>query len=82
MPAATWTQASNTFTAPAGAYQYSFNPTLGGTPASSQIFYLDVAIAYPTFIGQQLASVAQVTYDSATYPAVDPTHPTGMTVLA
>ncbi|SEB43647.1 Carbohydrate binding domain-containing protein [Amycolatopsis tolypomycina] len=39
--AATWTQFTNTYTAPAGAAQAQLIPLLSGTPAAGQIFYLD-----------------------------------------
>lgn len=49
VPAATWTQASNTFTAPAGAAYAALVPLLGGTPPASQVWYVDdVSLTSPT----------------------------------
>lgn len=39
--AATWTQVSNVFTAPAGAATAQLVPVLSGTPAAGQVWYLD-----------------------------------------
>ncbi|RSN65412.1 hypothetical protein DMH01_03275 [Amycolatopsis sp. WAC 04182] len=39
--AATWTQVRNTFIAPAGAATAQVVPLLGGTPAPSQVWYVD-----------------------------------------
>ncbi|GAB3156198.1 hypothetical protein GCM10027258_62270 [Amycolatopsis stemonae] len=39
--AATWTQYSSTYTAPAGAAQMRAAPLLTGTPAAAQIWYVD-----------------------------------------
>lgn len=80
VPAATWTDLANTFTAPAGAYGYTINPILGGTPAATQVFYVDMARGYPATVGPQLSSVTALTYPDSwpgpTWP------PLGTTVLA
>lgn len=39
--AATWTQVSNTFTAPAGAVSAQLTAFLQGTPAAGQVWYID-----------------------------------------
>jgi hypothetical protein len=62
--AASWTQLTNTFTAPATAYFYSINPTLSGTPAATQIFYVDQVYA-TTLVTEQVSSVVQVPYPGA-----------------
>jgi len=41
VPATTWTQVTNTFTAPANAMFATLVPTLTGTPAAAQIWYVD-----------------------------------------
>lgn len=85
IPAATWTHVTNTFTATTaggGAYQYTLNPALSGTPAAGQIFYVDTTIGYPTFIGQQLVSATQISYVNATYPNINSMKPTGLISLA
>jgi hypothetical protein len=85
IPAATWTFVTNTFTATTaggGGFKYTLNPTLGGTPAASNVFYVDDVIGFPTHVGPQLASVAQIGYLDATYPGIATSKPTGLTVLA
>ena len=77
--AATWTQLSNAFTAPAGAYGFTICPALSGTPASAQVFYVDAAYGYPTYTGPQASTVTQIQYDG-TWPA--PTQGTGSVQLA
>lgn len=85
IPAATWTFVTNTFTATTsggGGYRYTLNPALSGTPAASNVVYLSLVIGYPTFGGQQLSGVAQIDYPVSTWPEINPTKPTGATVLA
>ena len=41
--ATTWTQVSNSFTAPANAAWATITPTLSGTPAAGQVWYVDDA---------------------------------------
>lgn len=43
VPAGTWTQLANTFTAPAGAAYAQIVPTLAGTPSASNVWYVDDA---------------------------------------
>lgn len=72
--AATWTQLTNTFQAPAGAAQAALAPAEGGTPPASAALYLSgltLTAANPTTI----ASVAQVDYGQGVWP------PTGVTQL-
>jgi Carbohydrate binding domain len=77
--ATTWTQLTNTFTAPATAYQYSIAPTLSGTPPASNIFYVDLVYSTDLITPQQ-SSVVEVTYPG-TYPGG--TNPaTGLVELA
>lgn len=66
--ATTWTQIANTFTAPATAYGFTINPTLGGTPAATQIWYVDNIIATYTYTGAQQSSVTEFSYASV-WPA-------------
>lgn len=85
IPGTTWTFVTNTFTATTsggGAYHYTLNPTLSGTPSASNVTYFNLVIGYPTLTGAQLASVAQVVYPEPTWPAINPLKPTGTTVLA
>lgn len=77
--AATWTDLANTFTAPAGAYQYTVDVALSGTPAAAQVFYVDAAVGYPTTAGLQVSTVTQVDWPG-TWPT--PGLPTGTTQLA
>lgn len=68
VPAATWTELTNTFTAPSSGtlpYQFTINPTLGGTPAASNIFYIDDVYATYTHIGPQQSSVTLFNYPAA-----------------
>lgn len=48
--ATTWTPVIQTYTAPAGAYFASLVPLLGGTPAASNVFYVDDASLGPSFL--------------------------------
>jgi len=61
MPTATYTPVVNTFTAPAGAYQYALVPTLQGTPAASQVWYADQVYSTDLVTPQQ-STVTEVTY--------------------
>jgi Carbohydrate binding domain len=74
VPASTWTVLSNTFTAPSTpslAYQFAVDPTLGGTPAAAQVFYVAGATGYATYTGAQQSSVAEVGYAAGTtFPPV------------
>lgn len=67
VPAATWTQLTNEFTAPAGAYQFAIAATVSGTPAATQIFYVDQVRAYYTYTGPLNATVTGIEY-AGTYP--------------
>lgn len=78
--AATWTNVTNTFTAPTGAYQFSINPRQSGTPPVGNVFYVDDAYAYPTYAGEQFATVQEITWAGAWPNNVNP--PTGVTQLA
>jgi hypothetical protein len=60
--AGVWSLVINTFTAPATAYKYTLAPTLSGTPAASNVFYIDVATAGPLHVGPQQSSVAELAY--------------------
>lgn len=80
VPAATWTDLADSFTAPANAYQYTVTPTLSGTPAASQVWYVDAARGYPATAGPQLSSVIEINYPSGWPGAIFPA--TGTTVLA
>jgi hypothetical protein len=80
VPATTWTELLNTFTAPAGAYQFTVNPILGGTPAASNIFYIDNAYATYTYTGPQQATVTAIEYPGSWPGTTWP--PLGSTVLA
>lgn len=74
LAAATWTQLSNRFQAPAGAAQASLAPAEGGTPPATATLYLSnvtLTAAYPS----ALASVAEVTYSPGS------SLPTGITQL-
>lgn len=85
VPAATWTQISNVFTAvsaPSLAYRYSVQPTLSGTPSSGQIWYVGGAIGGPKYVGTQNASVTQLTYAESGYPLINGAQPTGLVRLA
>lgn len=79
--AATYTAFQNPFTAPAGAYQFNIAPTLSGTPAASQVFYVDSAYAIDTYSGQQVSSVTAVAYAGA-WPTTGTSPALGATVLA
>lgn len=78
--AATWTDLVNAFTAPAGAYQFTINPALSGTPAASQVFYVDAAYATQTFTGPQQSTVSMINYPGTWPGATWP--PLGITELA
>jgi hypothetical protein len=63
VPATTWTQLTNTYTVPTTGtlpYQFTINPDLTGTPASSQIWYVDAAWA-SNLVSPQLSSVVEIT---------------------
>ena len=77
--AGAWTQLVNAFTAPTGAYQCAIVAALQGTPATSNLWYLDGLYATYTYTGPQQSTVTQVNY-SGTYPNPWPT--TGTTILA
>ena len=77
--ATTWTLVTNTFTAPATAYQFSINPTLSGTPAASQLWYVDQVYATNP-VTAQVSSAVEVTYPG-TYPS-GTFPPTGIQVIA
>lgn len=95
--AGTWTQLQNTFTAPANAAYAAFVPTLAGTPAASQIWYVDDAsltnATNPANSGYTVTKVTAPTSSSyvgwvprigpGTYTlSVDVYAPTGTTVTA
>jgi hypothetical protein len=85
VPAATWTQESNTYTAvsaPSLAHKYSIQVTLSGTPSASQIWYVGAALAGPAYVGNMNSSVTQVNYSNSQYPLIDAAKPTGLTRLA
>lgn len=73
-----WTQLTNTYTAPAGAYFYTIDATLTGTQPASNIIYWDQLFATTNMV-EQLPSVVKVnypgTYPSGTFP------PTGLDVV-
>jgi hypothetical protein len=78
--ATAWTNLANTFSVPSGAYFYTIVPTLSGTPAASNIFYVDQAYSTDP-VTAQVSSVVEVTYNGdyangETYP------PTGVVELA
>ena len=76
--AASWTELTNTYTAPATAYFYTIVPTLSGTPAATNIFYIDQVYATTNMV-PQLSTAMEVTYPG-TYP--DGTFPpTGIEVV-
>lgn len=52
--AATWTPVIQTYTAPAGAFFASLVPLLGGTPAASNVFYVDDVSLAPSFLDTAL----------------------------
>lgn len=52
--ATTWTPVIQTYTAPAGAYFASLVPLLGGTPAASNVFYVDDVSLAPSFLDTAL----------------------------
>jgi hypothetical protein len=81
VPAGTWTQLTNTFTAPPGAYQFTINPTLDGTPASAQIWYVDDVLGFPTYSGAQLSSTIQIPYGGV-WPSPGTFPPLGTVQLA
>jgi hypothetical protein len=79
--AATWTQLAQSVQAPAGAYGCQIQATLSGTPASSQVWYLDAVRASYTYTGPQVSTVSQVEYAGA-WPTTGAPAPTGVTQLA
>lgn len=50
VPAAVWTPVIQTYTAPAGAFFADAVPLLGGTPAASNVFYVDDVSIGPSFL--------------------------------
>jgi len=52
VPAGVWTPVSNTFTAPANAAFAAIVPTLSGTPASANVWYVDDATIGTSMNGQ------------------------------
>lgn len=77
--ASMWIEQINNLTAVGGAYGWQMAAVLSGTPAASQVWYVDNAYGTYTYSGQQQSSVTQVNYQG-TYPAPWPA--TGTTVLA
>ena len=76
--ATSWTQLTNTFTAPATAYFYTIDATVAGTPASSNIIYWD-QLYTTTNMTEQVSSAVEITYPGV-YP--DGTYPpTGLDVI-
>lgn len=70
VPATTWTQIQNVFTAPAGAAFAVLVPTVGGTPAASNIFYVDNCVLTPvvtTFVVNPLTDSATNPFSSSIY---------------
>lgn len=78
--AATWTRLTNTFTAPAGAYQLAIAATVSGTPVAAQVFYVGPVRAYYTYTGPQNATVTQIEWSGTGWPATG--IPVGTTQLA
>lgn len=74
VPAATWTYVTNSAVAPDGAAYASVVPTEGGTPTTSNVFYLSY-VSLTAFDPTVMSSVAQVTYGTSPWP------PTGITQL-
>lgn len=67
LTAATWTQVTNIWQAPAGAAQAALVPTEGGTPTTADVLYL----SYVTLTATDptvLPSVSQVVYGQGLYP--------------
>jgi hypothetical protein len=54
VPAAVWTPVIQTYTAPAGAFFASLVPLLGGTPAASNVFYVDDVSIGPSFLDSSM----------------------------
>jgi hypothetical protein len=78
---ATWTEVVNNLTAVGGAYGFQMVATLSGTPASSQLWYVDNAIGTYTYTGPQQSSVTQLEY-GGNWPSYQTWPPLGSTVLA
>lgn len=74
VPAATWTYVTNNAVAPNGAAYLTVVPTEGGTPTTSDVFYISY-VSVTTFDPTVMSSVAQVNYGT------DPWPPTGITQL-
>ena len=70
--AATYTQFTTTVTNPTTTgYQFTIVAIIQGTPAASQVFYVDSAVGYWTYAGKQQSTVTQFLYPSgATYPVI------------
>jgi hypothetical protein len=66
--AGAWSPVSNTFTAPATAYQYTIHPTLQGTPAAGQVWYLDTITGGSPRVGMMQSSSTFMEYN-AIYPS-------------
>jgi hypothetical protein len=64
--ASTWTEVVRALTAPATAFGFTMVATLSGTPASSNIWFLDNVIAYDTDGGPQQSTVTQLEYSGTT----------------
>lgn len=83
VPATTWTRLTNTYTAPTTGtlpYQFTLDVALSGTPATTNVYYVDDAYVYYVTGGDQLATVTEIGW-SGTWPGnVYP--PTGTTQLA
>lgn len=69
LPAATWTNISNAFQAPATAAYAALVPTESGSPAASNLLYLsNVTLTYAPGIVRPLASVTAVDYNTTGQP--------------
>lgn len=69
--------------APTGAYLFSIDVVLGGTPAASNLFYVDNAVAVYSFNGAQQYSVAQYNWAGGwNGSTVDIWPPTGVSIIA
>lgn len=83
VPAQTWTSVTNVVTAPTTGtlpYRFAIAPTLSGTPAASNIWYVDDVYAYYTTVSTQLSTVTEVSWTGYWPESVYP--PTGTTQLA
>lgn len=79
--AATWTDITTSFAAPATAYQAQIVLQEAGSPTSGNTIYFDNAWIYETSGGPQVSSVTQVNYQG-TWPGSGLWPPTGTTELA